>query len=496
MHESKVIQNFTSLFFPFRYNAAAAEEDGFNRPVVKENGKEARLWHPLFLNSYHLKASVAAMLGKAGGEGRIGRIYRLEDGARRSLGIPEARTAASFFCRGRETSCTVHITEVRLILFCTGIGMLEFCFSTESADAGELLDVNYFLTEVKSEANFLRYEKRLGRNESETVSFRLLDLVKSLTASLGGSEDFDTAPGMHYVDNKPLIFGFLLFDRFPNTLGQLLFNLRTNFKASYHMPDEEYDLRTASGIYHPFQNVYWGTSLNGTVCCAALTGEEKTDLFFRETFAHNLRESYLQLYLLRQHQRYGLQDFQRRFVEADRELDRTDGQGIQQAYAHVRALQDQVVSFRLKCMYQDPTSVEHINNYDRFLVENLRIEQNLSWFGEAVRQLDALAAGIREKIEARAAEKKRLEGLRRERLIYIITALWSCVVFLESAWELAEHLLGRSVWFDSGWILLPAVFTVLPVWGIIIELRKKNRELREEEQEYTVDEKNGTEPTL
>ena len=183
-------------------------------------------------------------------------------------------------------------------------------------------------------------------------------------------------------------------------------------------------------------------------------------------------------------------------MEADRELDRTDGQGIQQAYAHVRALQDQVVSFRLKCMYQDPTSVEHINNYDRFLVENLRIEQNLSWFGEAVRQLDALAAGIREKIEARAVEKKRLEGLRRERLIYIITALWSCVVFLESAWELAEHLLGRSVWFDSGWILLPAVFTVLPVWGIIIELRKKNRELREEEQEYTVDEKNGTEPTL
>ena len=75
-------------------------------------------------------------------------------------------------------------------------------------------------------------------------------------------------------------------------------------------------------------------------------------------------------------------------------------------------------------------------------------------------------------------------------------ALWSCVVFLESAWELAEHLLGRSVWFDSGWILLPAVFTVLPVWGIIIELRKKNRELREEEQEHTVDEKNGTEPTL
>jgi hypothetical protein len=55
----------------------------------------------------------------------------------------------------------------------------------------------------------------------------------------------------------------------------------------------------------------------------------------------------------------------------------------------------------------------------------------------------------------------------------------SAVVFLESAWELAEHLLGRSIWFHSAWILLPLALTALPLTQLCIELRKKNRELKQ-----------------
>lgn len=478
MANEKIVQNFTSVFFPFRFSAAHLREEAFLKPITKSNGKQAQLWNPDPLQSYHLKENVAAMLGRGAAFGTIGQVYVLNDGVRRELSIPEARDRVLFSCRGREEPSALFLQSVHMSLFCSGIGFLEFTFACDTADAQEVSDLNYFLCEVKSADNFLSYEKRLGKDQRSQQRMTMLELVQKLTACLGEVEDFDSQAGLHYVDNKPLIFTYLLFQDLPAELGELLFRLRTNFKASYQVPAQQLSLDNAAGILHPFENVYWGTSLNGVVCCAALTGNSSTDAFFRNTFPSNLRETYLQLYRLRQHQRYAIQNYQRLFVTADEGLEGDDGT-VQRAYTRIRGLQSRSTTFHLKCLYMDPSSVEHINAFDRFLERSLHIQESLADFTENISRLDLIAADAREKIQERKDRQRHAKELRRERALYIITALWSCVVFLESSWELVENLLNQDLSFHSGWIVLPFAITALPVLEILLQLRRRNQEVHD-----------------
>lgn len=479
----QVLQNFTCVFFPFRFSSALLREEAFNKPITKSNGKQALLWQPDPLQSYHLKENVAAMLGRGVDFGTVGQVYMLNDSVRRELNIPDIRDRVLFFCRGREKAAALFLQGVRMSLFCSGIGFLEFTFSYDTSDVQEVSDLNYFLCEVKSAENYLTYEKRLGKEQRREQRLTMLELVRKLTDCLGTVEDFDSQSGLHYIDSKPLIFSYLLFADMPAELGVLLFRLRTNFKASYQVPAEQLTLQEAAGIFHPFENVYWGTSLNGAVCCAALTGNASTDAFFRNTFPSNLRETYLQLYLLRQHQRYAIQNYQRLFVTADDGLDTADAAAVQRAYDRIMELRSRSTVFHLKCLYKDPSSVEHINTFDRFLEKQLHIRESLDDFTESIAKLDAIAAATREKIQERRERERRAKELRKERTLYIITALWSCVVFLESSWELVENLLNRDISYNSSWILLPIAITALPVLEVLLQLRRRNREVKEADAE-------------
>ncbi len=474
----ELISNFTSVLFPFRYDRTIYGKEEFNRPFSRKNGKEAQLWEPLSLPSYHLKGHIAAMLGNDTADGTVGRVYALNNSLRRELEIPEERNKVDFFFRAQEKPSSLHLEDVRLSLFCTGVGFLELAFRCESKDAEELLDVNYFLCEVKSSENYLQFTQRLGKEESRIVTFPLLDLVKKLTACLGTVYDFDSAQGLRYIDGKPLIFSYLLLDRYPQELGRLLFNLRTNFKASYQVPAEQYDLSRAKGVNHPFENVYWGTSLNGTVCCACLSENEKTNDFFRTVFPNNLRQTYGILFLLRQHQRYAIENYQAQFLRIGDGLQNGSEEDSRCAYDRIRALREDCASFHLKCTYQDPTPVEHINDFDDFLRKNLRVAENLEAFEAGIRRLDSIAGAIKEDLDNAKEEKRKLRELRRERIVYVFTSVWSCILFMDEAWGLAEKFVGQSIGLNSPWVLLPLGLSILPILPLLVSLAKKNKEIR------------------
>ena len=476
MPDHTVVQGFSSVLFPFRFDPALYRDDAFNAPVTRRSGKQAQLWEPAVLRSYHLKENVSNYLGLGAAKGSIGQVYNLNDSMRRELDLPDRRTALSFFHRGGGAPDVLHLQEVYLYLFTTGIGFLELCVDGFGPDAEAVSSVNYFLCEVKSDDNYLTFERRLSREESETVRFTLLDVLRRLTAQLGEVEDFDAEEGLHYIDNKPLIFSYLLYDRFPEDLGQQLFHLRTNFKGSYRMPAEQLDLRTAEGVFHPFENVYWGFSLNAVVCCASLTGDAVTDGFFRSTFPGNLRQTYLLLDLLRQHQRYGIQDLQRSYIAACDDLTGAEGAAVRAAYDAAHRLQSRAVSFRLKCLYRDPTTVEHINAFDEELARQLHIYGSIREFEENAAQLDAVAAALKERLERREKAERDKAERKRERFIYAITAVWSTILCLNSAWSVAEKLTGQSVWFDSAWVILPFALTALPLIQLIHQRRKERRD--------------------
>jgi len=483
MAEDQVKLHFTAILFPFRFAAEQLTTEAFNAPFIRKNGKETQRWFPDKMQPYHLKENVAAMLGVGEEKGYAGQIWRFNDSLRREMDIPEERTPMSFTYRGAAHPAELRLESVRLALFTTGVGFLEV--SVRCEDTAEVIqDVNYFLSEVKSDDNCLRFEKKVGRDEYVTVELTMLELVAKLLAPLGTVEDFDNRHGLHYVDNKPLVFSYVLMEKFDKDFGKLMFGLRTNFKASYQVPEEEYRLEKASGVLHPFENVYWGASLNSVVCCAAMTDNEKTNEFFTKTFPGNLRQTYLTLYLLRQHQRYAIQDLQHRFAGVDRGLDSGKVEAVKSAYGAVQELLNDSVAFKLKCMFRNPSSVEHINRVDGFLAETLDVRGDLKDLEDGVRQLEAVAGEIHGKLKAREERKKKMESLRKEGLVCLLAAIWGCVAFFQETWEVVEKITGWSIHFRSWLVIIPLGIAVFPLIKLVDEMRSRRKELREMEKEF------------
>ncbi len=478
MENHALADQFTSVFFCFRFDRDAIDHAHLHVPFTKKNGKQVEMWKPEKLQPYHLKERVAGMFA---GEGAVGRIYALEDGVRRDMDIPEVRVQAALCCRSRETEIPVRLQSVRLTLFYTGIGILEFLF-TGSGGCDEALDMNYYLSEVKSGANRLRFSQRMGKDETVEKSVRLIDLLEMLLTPLGRTEDFDSRSGMKYIDSKPLVFTYLLFRRFPSDLGRVLFGLRTNFKSSYKVPERELSLDEGFGVYHPFENQYWGFSLNGAACCACLTDDPSTNTFFRETFPYNLRSTYKLLFLLRVHQRFMIQDLEDRFSAAGASLVGAKDSEIDQVYRSAGELRGEAALFRMQCFFQEPASVEHINRFDAALSGSMSIETSYEGLQSSLLLLEQLSETARERIRAREAAMEQVRDLKRERLIFLATALWSMVLLFQSACEIMDRLLGRDLLVTDPLTAVPLVIAVAPAIKMLYDFRRRGKQIRELEK--------------
>lgn len=476
MDEHTLADQFTSVFFCFRYDRDAVDCNRLHVPFVKSNGREIELWRPEKLHTYHLKVHASDMLTGEGKDGTVGRLYTLDDGVRRDLDLPDARTQAELLCRSG-ARVPLRLDAVRLALFRTGIGILELSFVC-SGGSDAVLEANYFLSEVKSDANRLVFTRRLGKDQSVEKSVRLIELVEKLLAPLGGVQDFDTRDGLRFIDNKPLVFTYLLFDRFPDDLGRTLFGLRTNFKSSYKVPEAELDPDGGRSAYHPFENLYWGFSLNGVACCAALTGDEETDRFFRETFPHNLHCTYKYLYLLRLHQRFMIQDLEDRFSAAGAALSAAADAEVEGVYRAAEALKGEAALFRLQSFFREPASVEHINRFDAALAEDLGIEQSYERLRGSILLLEQLSAAARERIRTREQTVETIRSLKRERIIYLATALWGMVLLFQNACQILDRFTGATIALGDPLILIPAVIAVAPAVKLLFDFRARGAQIR------------------
>ncbi len=476
---SKPADQFTSVFFCFRFDRSQLDYRQLTVPFTKSNGKQTLLWQPEPVHTYHLKNSVAEIL--QGGETALACCYALDDSTRRDLGLPEARTPAQFFCRTRPEPVTVRLQKVSMALFRTGVGILELSFRCEE-DLPALIDLNYGLCEVKSEANYLRFPQQLGKDLRQERTLRLLAGAARLLEPLGCVQDFDAKDGLRYIDNKPVVFTYVLLPRFPASLGEDLFHLRTNFKTSYQVPAGECTLEDNPHLYHPFENLYWGFSLNAVVCCAALTGSPETDRFFRTTFRDNLLSTYKPLYLLRLHQRFEMQNLQDRIALAGAELNAAEGSRIEAVYRAAAALRAEAAMFRLQLMFNDPSSVEHINRYDTELSEDMRLEEQFAALRYDLQLLEQLSQAAKERIARREETEHRIRVLRRERIIYLASALWGMVLLFESACEILDRFFPQGLRFPNPWMLLPAAIAAVPGLKLFYDFREKGRELKRLEE--------------
>lgn len=213
-------------------------------------------------------------------------------------------------------------------------------------------------------------------------------------------------------------------------------------------------------------------------CCAALTGDRSTDTFFRETFPHNLHITYQQLYLLRLHQRFMIQDLEDRFSAAGKALtDAKDGDA-EAVYRAAQALKAEAAEFRLRCSFRDPASVEHINRFDAALVGDMQLEKNYEGLKNSLLLLEQLSSSAWDRIRRRAELDEKIRLVKRERIIYLATALWSMVLLFQSACQIMDRLLGRSLRVDEPLVAIPLLIAVVPAVKLLLDFRARGAELR------------------
>lgn len=126
-------------------------------------------------------------------------------------------------------------------------------------------------------------------------------------------------------------------------------------------------------------------------------------------------------------------------------------------------------------MFSDPTTVEHINEYDDFLQNNLHIPQTMQDFSSSVEQLTQAAATLKERLDKQEQKKRDAQRRKRDNVIFVFTAMWTALVGFDSAWDIAEKLTRQTIWFDTPWVIVPIVLALLPAGTAIYDM-VKNRD--------------------
>ena len=141
--------------------------------------------------------------------------------------------------------------------------------------------------------------------------------------------------------------------------------------------------------------------------------------------------------------------------------------------------------FRLQLMFNDPSSVEHINRYDTELSEDMRLEEQFAALRYDLQLLEQLSQAAKERIARREETEHRIRVLRRERIIYLASALWGMVLLFESACEILDRFFPQGLRFPNPWMLLPAAIAAVPGLKLFYDFREKGRELKRLEESFT-----------
>lgn len=480
----KIVRQFTKVLFPFCYERENPGQNGMLSEFLTEKGKPLRIWEETEITGTELRSGVHCMLGKQDCSASIAECYRLNPNARRAVGLPVRQETGLKLSTRSGGEFPVRITEVYIYLFESGTGILDIEYEYGLENIKGCINATYFLAETKNEKNTLTHSFRTGASKEalkeETLSFSILGLVKKLLAYAGNAEDFDNENGLRFSSNKPMIYSYILLDGMPENLGELMFNLRNNFREAYKMPPKEYSLNIPA-VLQSFSNSYWGFSANGAVNLSFLTGDKVTDAFFSTQFAEKLKSTYFFLYLNTVHQKYAMHRFFKDMGGLDEIV--TDYGLMNDKLALAKFYQKKAAAFKFRSFFGVPTSVDHINRFYYAAADSLEIPKLVKNFDGDIENLVSLSQSyindITRRSELKAGKRKSVVGI----FISLATAIVGYFTLLNQSWELIEKITNRqlnmfspAVLILAFTLLIPVITVIASVWQTITDIKKQNYE--------------------
>ncbi len=474
MDPSKIVCHFTKFLVPFRFVAKdlSLRKNGY----YNRSGRELPVFQQFSQPSYELRQGLSELLSENGGSTTIAKCYELTYEAREYFGLPRRLDGKLIFRhRGGQEGVEVSITGVRIYLFESGVGFAEVEFQYHSERIDDCIDCNYFISELKSEQNYLsgvRCEWNPVEKTKKEVpySYSIREFFLKILSYVGDIKQDD----VDFVEMRGYIFSYMLLDREPDRLEELLFHLRKNYKESYKaresVRDEEFH------VLHQFENSYWTASLNGAVNLSFLTGDEKTDHFFTSTFPPNIKSTYFTLFLHSLHQRFALM----RFIGEMGTLDKLqmNYEIMKRELKVANRYQAEAANLKFRAFFLLPSMIEHVNDYYNLLYRTFKIPTLYASFNNDLTALREICDVYVSRIEKRDDNINARRKVKAEIFVSVFGTVVAVAALLDSYWDLLEKTLGRALSFWSAPVLLALITMLLPIITIIVDVVYRIKEIR------------------
>lgn len=480
MYSANIVKQFTKFIFPFRYSAVKTELA--TKSIINAKGKEIFLFEQFSQRSYELRQGLSELLDMNGGSAKIADCFALNYDARTHFGLPSRlEEFMPFYCRGKGTkeSFGVAIKSVKVFLFESEVGFVEIECRYQSNSINDYINCNYFLCELKADQNIFAGTRHIWNSETASkeevaFSFSMKDLVHQVLSHIEGVRDMKHDGVPEFADEKGIIYSYLLLDKKPENLDDLLFHLRKNYKESYQA--KLYSNRVDPYVQQQFENSYWTASFNGAVNVSFLTDDKTTDSFFSQGFPAKLHDTYYSLFIHVLHQRYAIMKFMGDIGTLDKlEMD----YGVMRNQLKIANIyKTRAANLKFRAFFLLPSCVEHINDYYNLLYRAYQIRNLSTSFNNDLTSLQELCDVYVARIKKREERIKERRKAKAEIFVSIFGTVVAVAALLNSYWGILEKAFGKEFSFWSAPVLLAAITLLLPVITIIVDVIFRVKDIR------------------
>ena len=281
-------------------------------------------------------------------------------------------------------------------------------------------------------------------------------------------------------DYTPQVFTYALFDKKPENIDELIFNIKKNFKGSFRFPDDERTLKKYT--YQVFDNSYWAHSLNVAANISFLTENQSTNKFFENDFINRLKSTYYFLYMCVLNQKYGIIIQKGKLSQFD-EYD-TDYYSMKGELKKVQKYKMDALKFKYKAFFKTPSNEEHINDFYRHLSISKNIQELYTSFMEDLSSNETVYSTLVKKMTDDQDEEVKVSGYERDMFVSLIGSVVAiCQLLMAKA-----TLFGTGLkWYD---IVINVILVVIPIINLGINMESKIRQI------YSIVRDKGADKTL
>lgn len=354
----------------------------------------------------------------------IGRRWIMRQAARKTFGLPH-NYHHPIVIRVKQKQWTFSIKEVELYLFETQTGFLQYHVEFHGAiSMDEQIEAVYYLKKLMNYSHDISFEQRISKETAISQTIQLSEMSCSILREVGIVTFFEGR-----IDHpvEALVFSSALLGirkkEAEDSIGDYLFHMRRNFKASYKASAAERDLDGNPDVLTLFENSCWGISLEGLGNIVTETDDEVTNQFFSTAYFHHVENTYLYLYLLALHQKYALLHLSAQASQLSYELNLYQDDPAEQSRI-LRRMKDRIVKFMLRSSYKQVSRSTHHAMFYEWMRSRLKIDDLFSELHEALEALGSLTETAEQKQRQEEEERKRTEVERFNKKITGISAIF------------------------------------------------------------------------